>query len=233
MKTITKSIFFRGTLLSSLFLSAAQASGVLIVGNGDFEDDLAGIQDTDTSFTQADAVNTWFYDQGDTWIWTYETDGGPTGAEDAFAEGPGQTSYDKLLIQAVQDAPGTKFTGVYELSFQYNRPIATGDFAVIVWGYNDGDPNFTIPTVGALNNSSNYGGAINLGTQSYGVTTGWQSDSFSFDLGVTGYDTVIIGFRSDNTADLGIDNVSIIPEPSTFALVGLAGLASLFFRRRA
>jgi hypothetical protein len=77
---------------------------------------------------------------------------------------------------------------------------------------------------------------VSLATQSYSTdTSGWEGQTISnVNLG-TGYDWIIVGFQANNfnqDETLGIDNVSMVPEPSTFALLGLAGLAVLFFRRR-
>jgi hypothetical protein len=89
----------------------------------------------------------------------------------------------------------------------------------------------------------NYGDVTNISTPGAVAWTTHTSDlTFSFAPGTTKLGILIQGSGygvGNNTwpADgeytyLGIDNVSIIPEPSTLALLGIALGSLMFFRRR-
>ena len=83
--------------------------------------------------------------------------------------------------------------------------------------------------------NANVGDAVLLDNATYASTTGWQKQTISgIDLGVSGYDYIIIAFKSNNYGNgdiVGIDNVAFVPEPSSFTLLG-AGLAGLLMVRR-
>ena len=74
-----------------------------------------------------------------------------------------------------------------------------------------------------------------LGTYSSSTDLGWVTQSFNRVLSGSGR----IGFRYvvgnvDTQGNyIGIDNVSVVPEPASFALAGLALLAAVGARRRA
>ena len=62
------------------------------------------------------------------------------------------------------------------------------------------------------------------------------SASATFDLSAAGSDELFLrinNYRPDNTESWTIvDNVQVVPEPATFGLLGVAGVALLFARRR-
>ncbi len=71
-----------------------------------------------------------------------------------------------------------------------------------------------------------------------GSGLGSTSITMTADLDQSGFDTLTIASRQDNTPfdeirfGTSLADVGVIPEPSSLALIGLAGLAVLLFRRQ-
>jgi hypothetical protein len=167
--------------------------------------------------------------------WTMEgTGGNPLG----YADGTlgNSDSYRRTMFQLVTDDKVN--TGLMDFNFDLNL-VTTGSNTMVVgiWGVeNQAGATFNFDTAPGPSFGVDSESAVSLATQSYSTdTSGWEGQTISnVNLG-TGYDWIIVGFQANNfnqDETLGIDNVSMVPEPSTFALLGLAGLAVLFFRRR-
>ncbi len=200
--------------------------------------------EVNTTFTDTDnALDQWVnygnsFDPDDR-NWTMPATGGDP---DGYADGTfgNSTSYRRAIYQAVTDDKAT--TGLMDMTFDLNlvdvAAFSANDFNVAIWGIVDSSSAFSFSTTGTAVFNANVGAAILLGSATYTMdTVGWQTQTLSgLDFG-TGYDLVVIGFKSNNysSADtVGVDNVAIavpVPEPASLAAVGLAGVGLLALRR--
>ncbi len=216
----------------ALSLTVAPLWAVTIVDPG-FD---GSFTDTGTVFTETDSANF------DKWVirsttsqWNQTAVGGNPGgyANGAFTS----TNVNRTLYQGVTDNKAT--TGLVDLKFDLNlldAGLGDGPLTVSVWGVTTLSGAVFSLSTNAQTGVTN-GHATILKTQDFSTnTSGWVGQTITgIDLG-TGYDLVIVGFYSKTyeTPDgdfLGIDNVSIVPEPTSLALLGV-GIAGLAFRRR-
>jgi hypothetical protein len=241
MKTISQKTFFLTaiTMSVSLFINAD-----VLFNDPGFSGEFTAVGDP---FDETDSANfdKWVSKDGEaepgstTREWVMLETGGNS---DGYASGElgNSNSYRRTMFQLVTDDKAN--TGLMDFSFDLNLNTAGSHTLIVgIWGVeNQAGATFNFdtapgPTFGAGSES-----AVGLVSQTYDTndnTTGWERQTISnVNLG-TGYDWIIVAFQSNNFSDsetLGIDNVSlaVIPEPSTFVLFGLAGLAVLLFRRR-
>jgi hypothetical protein len=171
--------------------------------------------------------------------WTMPGTGGdPNGyANGTFGN---STSYRRAIYQAVTDNKAT--TGFLDMTFDLNlvdvSPFSSNDFNVAIWGIVDSSSAFSFSTSGTAVFNANVGLAILLGSSTITTdTVGWQTQTLSNLNFGTGYDLVVIGFKSNNydqNDTVGVDNVAVtaVPEPASLAAVGLVGLLILGRVRR-
>ncbi|MBB5350704.1 hypothetical protein HNR46_000932 [Haloferula luteola] len=123
--------------------------------------------------------------------------------------------------------PGVQWDGLIDLT----GPL--GNFDALNLRNLDGSSTITPGYTGSsLTTLASYD-AASLGAV---AGTSWNSGlSFSFDLGASGYDQVIIGFAIHDSPIAGtlsgIDNLTIVPEPSATFLM-LTSATGLLVRRR-
>ena len=216
---------------------ATGAQAAVVIASAGFEPTVADGGQAGTSFNQAVTKDTWIYttNDGSPRFWTFPTTGGnPNGY--ASGEFGNSNSYRKALYQVVTDNKAN--TGTLDFTFDLNLndvgSVSATGFEVAIWGANS-DSNYTMQLTGSAVMNANVGDAVLLDNATYAGTTGWQKQTISgIDLGVSGYDYIIIAFKSNNYGNgdiVGIDNVAFVPEPSSFTLLG-AGLAGLLMVRR-
>lgn len=227
------------TLYAIASICASSAYAALLITDPGFEG--GSFTDVGDPFSDADSANF------DKWVflesplnppreWSMPLIGGNTGG---YADGTfgNSASYKRTMFQAVTDDKAT--TGLMDLTFDLNLVNNEGgseSVVVGVWGVVTSGTSFSLDTAPGPTFGSNAGNAISLATQSFSTdTSGWEQQIISnIDFG-TGYDLVIIGFQSNNFSDsstVGIDNVAVIPEPGTLALVAGSFLALFALRGR-
>jgi hypothetical protein len=232
-------LFFTCTLTGCL-LTLSQASAAVSIANPGFES--GGITELgDNTYDEIDAKGTWFdradsVNMGQGWE-ILVTGGNPDGYLDFTVDAD---AAQRMVIQGVTDNKTN--TGLLDLTFDLNfTSDGTGTAPYLeaaVWGVENAGTatySFTLNSTSVTN--ADVGDAVFLGGNSFSTTTGWEQQTVSdIDFG-TGYDTIIIAFYSGHIADagdfMGIDNVSIIPEPSSLVLMTFAvGAGLLMLRRR-
>jgi len=210
---------------------------------------------TDSAFDSAltNTDGTWGKDEGyttDVWAdrstalsrsWEQVSTGGNPGG---YAGAKNDNGSFRQLFQLIADNKAT--TGPQTLSFDLNSvddALTAGTILEVgIFGFNnptvddwqirpdrpfDDNAGFVFESITVVNDGTS---ALNTG--------GWSNQQVSFDLGATGYDLIAISFYMDDVFDadgdlLGIDNVSVIPEPSAFALItALGSLMVIMLRRR-
>lgn len=132
---------------------------------------------------------------------------------------------------------------VHELNAS-DSPAGGGDFSFEIIAFND--PSTVLMDLGAgvanpIISGSGYitsGGSYNSYT-AVSATTGFQTLQASLDLGAGyTYVGVAIGisafdrYGGTNGETVSFDNLQVVPEPSSTALLGLGGLALILRRRR-
>ena len=248
--------------LASFALAAASAQAALIVTNGDFEgSEFSNTSDNGLLRLQdiASTGDGWYTSSvGQPWIQT--TDGGPDGADDAYGQKVISNNH-RGGVNIITDNGLT--TGLVTMSVDVLFS-GTDDFLIKVWGVNDSDgveagiqwdgtfdlngPNGNTDGLDLRNNGQSttaavsYAGSdiselLSTNASSLGLnnSASWQTDiQFSFDLGGTGYDQIVVGFGfHDSTALSGVDNLVVVPEPGTYALLaGCFALTAAMVRRR-
>ncbi len=216
-----------------LTFSSTTFAAVVITDAG-FDAAFTDIGDNPLTNTLGD-FDKWVYFNDRSWQ-QVSTGGNPSGYADGALNG---NNYIRTLYQGVTDNKSN--TGIHDFTFDLNLldgGADNGPLTANIWGVqNLAGASFSLTTRNQAGVTS--GDATILATQDFTTdTTGWESQMISnVDLG-TGYDLIIIGFRSvqhDQTDPdiLGIDNVALtaIPEPSSFSLISL-GLGALFVLRR-
>lgn len=240
--------------LSTALVCSAPAA--LVITNGDFE----GVQVYSISATGNGVTNTDYSTNGDGWYyseWSNPANGGPLGTGDAYGAHAGAKIRGALNI--LTDNKTT--TGSVTLSIDMlasTASIPSKFYKIKVWGINDSnagssgiqwDGQFDLSGPGGnpdgldLRNPSqgtsaavSYTGSNITQLLSTTVTlsgTSWQlGNQFTFNLGSTGYDQLAVGFVIDSTGSaIGVDNLVVVPEPSSLVLFGL-GFGALLTRRR-
>lgn len=248
----SKSFAFIG--FSSALVCSAPAA--LVVTNGDFESE-GGVAVSATGTSQ---LNNALYNtsgNGDGWYyseWSNPVTGGPAGSGDAYGL-YSNTGRLRGAMNILTDNQNT--TGSVTLSVDLISSVGN-DFKVKVWGINDSD--LVTPGIqwdGQFDLSGPTGNADSLDLRNPGqdtavavsytgdditqllsttlIVTGsnWNTgNQFTFDLGGTGYDQIAVGFVISATGGtFGVDNLTVVPEPGSMALIGL-GLGALLTRRR-
>lgn len=227
------------TAVIALLITVTSAHAGVMIADPGFDNDLT---DVGSTLTQADSANfdKWvFYNdpnnQG-TRKWKRPATGGNPGG---YADGTfgNSTSYTRVLYQIVTDDKAT--TGLLDLTFDLNlkdNNAPANPVEVSVWGIVNSSSSFDLSLTGAQTMNADDGLALLLATASYTDTTGWQQQTVSNINFGTGYDLIIIGFKSNNHKEddiVGIDNVAIgtVPEPASLALIGIGSLL-VFGRKR-
>lgn len=226
---------FTPTVACACFTACSGLQALTITDPG-FDSDFT---DIGNGFTDADSANfdKWVFEDDASSLprrWDRLTTGGNIGG---YADGAFDgNNYNRTMYQAVTDNKAT--TGLQDLTFDLNlsdNSTSNGPLTVSVWGVETSGSSFSLST--RAQDGVTSGNAIILGTQQLSVdTSGWEGKTISdIDFG-TGYDLVIIGFWSakyneDHPDTVGIDNVALVPEPGSLALLGLGGLCVLRRRR--
>ena len=171
----------------------------------------------------------------------------------------------RSAINIITDNQAT--TGMVTMQFDVLYSTTANDFLLKVWGVNDSGAAAGIQWDGEFDLNGPLGNPDGLDLRNPGQDTtlavsytgseidellstdaaglglsgsaDWQTDiEFSFDLGATGYDQVVIGFGFHDGGISGVDNLSQVitptpvPEPSGLAIASLLGLIGLCVCRR-
>lgn len=139
----------------------------------------------------------------------------------------GSTSFNVWANNSASPNDGVigNFTGGSSTTLVDNLPLGT-----IVdgsWAYSRSSGNETTgPTAFVLNSSANYVGFRFLNESTGQIDFGWMQ--FSLSTTVSAQPRLIVAYAYDNTG-AGI-NVGAVPEPSTFALLGVMAAGALGVR---
>lgn len=222
------------TMVAAIAVLGLSANAALILNDPGFS---GSFTDVGTDFDNTDSAN---FDK-----WVFQDDTGsiprefvmqPSGGNpDGYADGSIGGSYKRSFYQGVTDNKVN--TGLTKLVFDLNLNLDAGGSGISarVWGV-ETLSGATFVLDNAPGTSGSNGNAILLKSQDFtSNTSGWEEQAvLNIDFG-TGYDLVIIGFQSNNnheSATVGIDNVSVIPEPATLGMVATAGALLMLLRRR-
>jgi len=251
MKIQTTSIL---AALAGLSFAAGSANAVTII-NGDFSSTTRTNTNGGPTSIGGYTGNGWYFnDQGSRTNWIISSGravySGPTTGEPRT----------RVMTQVFNDNKAT--TGINNLNFDIQltnlKVDANSDFGVYVYGWNDGDIAPIVDHSAAIGLAlstttvvTNQNDAVRLtadfsvfengNTFAPGVdlVAGYDPVSVSTDFGGAGYDNIAVLLAvslnsTDTQSIVEIDNVSFdtVPEPSSFALLGLGGLTLIFRRRK-
>jgi hypothetical protein len=222
-----------GILLSMAALSTAQVRGANLIVNGDFE---AGSFAGWTEVDQAGGNGSWFISTPGA---NSPMSGYPTapnalgGTNYAVSDQGGPGCH--VLLQSFTLASATTLT----LSYQMFVDSQDGSFNTGTLDYTGGPNEFgrvdlltgtatPFSTAGADVLQTFYAGNDPQANNPNPYTT------YSYNLSLAAGTYQLRFGEVDNQLyfQMGVDNVSLVPEPTTLALVGLSGLSLLLFRRQ-
>ena len=232
-----KTVMVAGLAASLALVPAVRAA--LVITDGDFE----------TSVNNADDVASWYdYNPGNFWEGAWGNSAvSPNGTlgvvfssfqSDDFGTPTSDVNDGCYIYQSIGTADG--LTSL-EIGFDWGSPTDDGGgralgLTIGIYAY-DGVSGFT-----AADSTDVRGGAgiTLLDSQSYTMTSpgggNIVADTATLDLAAAGTQELFLrinGYTAGATESWPfVDNVSIIPEPATFGLMGVFGTAALFMRRR-
>lgn len=252
-----KSIISATALIAAASLAGSANAATLAdnITNGNFAATTSGDATTNATLLSALTANQWNFHKGGTaLIWSIA---GGVASYDATTNDPRT----KLISQRI-DGTGTTGTINLNFDIEIGSVAtnADADMGVYLFGWDNTDiapsfdhgqsDGFGLTSLGAINGGTSLLGAspyvifengvISTDAVAQGVNTtaGFDSVSLSADFG-SGYENVAVVFslsfdRGDTASNLKIDNVAFaaVPEPSSFALLSLGGLALLRRRRK-
>ena len=235
-----KRIVCAAGLIAALVAPAAHAG--LAITNGDFETGAADYTDNPSSWYDVSNGTAW---QG-VWLQNAVSPNGSYNVcmgsyEDGAIQSTASSDVDSgnYMYQSIGTADG--LTSV-SISIDWGCP--TDDpgsrelgLSVGIYAY-DGQGGFA-PAINTDVLGATGVSLLDVSQQLTGTSTAGGAITTSvltFDLSAAGSDELFLrinNYRPDNTESWTIvDNVQVIPEPSTFALMGVFGAGVLFFRRR-
>jgi hypothetical protein len=180
------------------------------------------------------SVNSWQ-------AYSYQNDGealgGSVNAVIYFSGGAlsvGQTVSLNFVMRALDPAANGHPAGEVGVSL-----LSGGGDAITFYIYGGGPGNYFYSDAGSTAANAGpltyqYQNAFNLaftvtGANTYSAVAGSDQWSGTFDGSLTGID--VFNDAGGNGSDVGWNNLTVVPEPSTFALLGLCGGSLIGFRR--
>lgn len=208
---------------------ALQSASANLVSNPGFSSSF----NTDWGFEETDPLDTWTIPNFNDRLQVQSSGGNP----DFFVGmGPNTSGNDGSMYQPISVSQG--LSGTIDFSFDLlNNTPNPENISWGIWGFNTGDTYF-ISTGRESFTGVGLPTPIATATEAPSANSGWTSLSRTVDLAAGGYDILVVGFGFDGAndpgSDVGVDNVSVIPEPSTYVLLlGLVSLGVVCLRRAA
>lgn len=214
------------SLLTTAFTTS---SPIVVISSGDQG---VGLGSSDFYTVESNGVTTFAIDQ-----WHRNQDSNRMDyALGTYTGGTEARSNRRGTLQIMKDSKAT--FGMVDISLVVT--IAAGDSVFVeLYGWNTGDATAMLswggPAGGARWNDTNVNGADTLVDLTY-TTSGTKAVATGLDLG-TGYDYYSwrVGMSAANGAEATTFSnltVTLVPEPSSATLIGLAGLGLLLRRRK-